>query len=304
MAEYVIFRRRRACVCVAEWIPLFEKVLIQEGVIKKNVDIAQLTGNASASGGTHRQGGVMDFWDLVKSIWKFLIIARQMGADASWHRSSKQGPWTPHFHCVLRGCRHNAPGRGQIYSVDNNGNGLTSGGRDNGPRPLSKRTYKEGIEWAKKKLGEDKPIEDYKSETQTYRVVNATQGFEIMWSKTKADTSRSPGYIIKTVGRSTKDPIGVMTENKVWYRQSDLVKAPAGEHNFTDPNGYKVGIVGDQVLELGKRLVLHGAKNYTPTRNYTAADTRVIKEFQKRNKLYVDGIPGPVTLRALAKDPS
>jgi peptidoglycan hydrolase-like protein with peptidoglycan-binding domain len=81
------------------------------------------------------------------------------------------------------------------------------------------------------------------------------------------------------------------------------MKVPAGEHNFNDPNGYKIGIVGDQVLKLGQRLVLHGAKNYTPTRNYTSADVNQVKIFQKKYKLLVDGIPGPITLAALAKDP-
>jgi hypothetical protein len=304
MAEYVIFRRRRACVCVAEWIPWFEKVLIMEGVIKRNVDIAQLTGNAGPSGGTHRQGGAMDFWTLVKSWWKFLVIARQMGADASWRRTPGQGPWDFHFHCVLRGCRHNSPCRYQINEVDNNQDGLRGSRRDDGPRPLSKRTWREGIAWAKQKLGEDKPIADWKPEVQTYKVVTTTTGYEIMWSKTKSATVRQPGYIIKTIGRSTKDPIGVMTEHKTWYRQSDLMKVPGGEHNPMDPEGYKLGIQGDQVLWLGQRLVLWGIKNYTPTRTYTTADVSAIKRFQTQNKLYVDGIPGPKTLAALAKDPS
>lgn len=301
MAEYVIFRRRRACVCVAEWIPIFEKVLIQEGVIKRNVDIAQLTGNASASGGTHSRGGAMDFWTTVKSWWKFLVIARQMGADASWRRLRSQGPWSEHFHCVLRGCPHNGPARYQLTEVDNNQDGLRGSRKDDGPRPLSKRTYKEGIAWAKKKLGGG-PIADYKAEVQTYEVTKQTSGFRKMWSEQWPDTVRNPGYIIKAVGRSTKDPIGVMTENEVWYRQSDLKKVGSGEHNPMDPNGYRIGIEGNQVLWLGQRLVAHEIR-ITPTRTYTSADVNAVKEFQRKNGLYVDGIPGPKTLPVLAANP-
>lgn len=303
MAEYVIFRRRRACVCLAEWIPVFEKVLIKDKVINKNVDIAQLTGNAGASAGTHSKGGAADFWDLVKSIWRFLVIARQMGADATWHRTPKQGFNPPHFHLVLRGCPHNSPARYQITEVDNNQNGLVGSARDDGPRPLSKRTWREGLAWAKKYLGSGGPIDDWKAEIQTYEVVRDTSGYETMWSKPYLSTDRKPGYIIKTVGRSTKDPIGVATENDVWYRQSDLKKVGSGEHNYNDPNGYKLGITGKQILWLDQRLIIHGML-ITPSMTMTQVDVNVVKAFQKKKGLYVDGIVGPNTIAALSKDPT
>jgi hypothetical protein len=183
MAEYVIFRRRRACVCVAEWIPWFEKVLIKREVIYKNVDIAQLTGNAGASGGTHRQGGAMDFWANVRKWWVFLVVARQMGADASWLRLAWQGPWTKHYHCVLRGCRHNSPARYQLTEVDNNQDGLRGSRKDDGPRPLSKRTWREGIEWAKKELGAETLEDDMPSAREFWKedIVPAPRGNEDTW---------------------------------------------------------------------------------------------------------------------------
>lgn len=183
MAEYVIFRRRRCCVCVAEWIPWFEKVLIKRGVIVRNVDIAQLTGGAPASGGTHTRGGAMDFWAIVKKWWMFLIVARQMGADASWLRLAWQGPWSKHYHCVLRGCPHNGPARYQITEVDNNQDGLRGSRKDDGPRPLSKRTWKQGIEWAKKELGQQTPEDDMPTPEEFWKadVVVAPRGTEATW---------------------------------------------------------------------------------------------------------------------------
>lgn len=144
----VWFRGKPTCPCVKEWLPWLERLYRLRGVIKKSIDIAQLTGAASASGGTHRGGGAFDLW---QSSDLAVEIARQMGADASWRRTRDQG-FPLHLHGVLRGCPHNLPARYQINAVDNWGNGLGKngmGGRDDGPRPLSKRTWEQGILWAK-----------------------------------------------------------------------------------------------------------------------------------------------------------
>lgn len=143
----VDFRGFPACECLAEWLPVFERRLLALGVIRHNIDIAQLIGGAKASAGTHSQGGAFDIWqhDPVT-----IATARQMGADATWARTAAQG-FSPHAHGVLRGCPHNAPARYQISAVDAGFNGLGAGGRggvDDGPRPLSRRTWREGIAWA------------------------------------------------------------------------------------------------------------------------------------------------------------
>jgi hypothetical protein len=77
-----------------------------------------------------------------------------MGADATWHRPYNwdHARGMEHTHGVLRGCPHNGPARYQIAAVDAGYNGLGHlghGARDNGPRPLSHRTWEEGIAWAK-----------------------------------------------------------------------------------------------------------------------------------------------------------
>lgn len=151
---YGLFRGRVACDCLIAWLPVYERKLIEAGAIKKNIDIAQLTGGAAASAGTHSQGGAYDIW---QSSWKALEIADEMGA-VSWGRTRKQG-FAPHQHGILRGCPHNGPARYQITAADAGYNGLGyagRGGRDDGPKPRSKRTWKQGIEWAE----EDMPLSD------------------------------------------------------------------------------------------------------------------------------------------------
>lgn len=150
------FRGFPACDCLAAWLPVFETELQRRGLLAGDLPIYQLIGNASASAGVHSQGGAFDVSDLVgdQDVW----VARQMGADATWARRAAQG-FVPHLHGVLRGCPHNEPGRYQIDAVDAGFNGLGAGGRggmDDGPRPLSKRSWREGIAWALEQ-GDDMP---------------------------------------------------------------------------------------------------------------------------------------------------
>lgn len=151
----VNFRGFKACTCLAEWLPWYERMLLEAGVIKHNIDIYQLIGGAAASAGTHSTGGA---FDIAQGTATALRIARDMGADATWRRRLN---WDgrggmAHTHGVLRGCPHNGPARYQIestrYGVDHGHNGLANGGKDDGPKPLSKRSYKQGIAYAKAKL--------------------------------------------------------------------------------------------------------------------------------------------------------
>lgn len=153
--DYVVdFRDKPACPCLAQWLPAYELELQRRGVLTGKLRIYQLIGTASASGGTHSKGGSFDISDLVgeEDVW----VARQMGADATWARTEAQG-FTPHLHGVLRGCPHNLPARYQIAAVDAGYNGLGRNGHgatDDGPRPLSGRTWQEGVEWARRQREE------------------------------------------------------------------------------------------------------------------------------------------------------
>lgn len=156
MTYVVDFRGRPACPCLAAWLPVYEAELQRRGQLAGDLPIYQLIGGAAASGGTHASGGAFDISDLTgdQDVW----VARQMGADATWARTRAQG-FTPHLHGVLTGCPHNGPARYQIDAVRAGFNGLGSGGQgapDDGPRPLSGRTWREGIEWAREQEDEMK----------------------------------------------------------------------------------------------------------------------------------------------------
>ncbi len=148
-------RRWNACSCLVKWLPVFEQELLDLGVIKHNIDVAQLIGGASASAGTHSKGGAFDIWQRDDTTIK---VAREMGA-ATWHRTRAQG-FQPHAHGVLNGCPHNGPARYQIAALAAGYNGLGyagRGGRDDGPSPRSLRSWEAGIEWAKKRQAARKP---------------------------------------------------------------------------------------------------------------------------------------------------
>jgi hypothetical protein len=152
----VNFRGRPACACLAAWLPIYEAELQRRGLLDGALRIFQLIGGAAASGGTHATGGAFDILDLPGN--DDVAIARQMGADATWLRKynwdGKGG--MAHVHGVLRGCPHNGPARYQIDAVDDGYNGLGRGGRgakDDGPRPLSGRTWVQGIAWARTQAG-------------------------------------------------------------------------------------------------------------------------------------------------------
>jgi hypothetical protein len=144
-----MFRGKPACDCQVQWLPAYERELLARRVIKFALDIYQLIGGAPQSGGTHVEGGAADTGQTSdEAIW----VARQMGADAGWKRPKgwDNGGGIEHAHLVLRGCPHNGPARYQIVAVDGGFNGLGKngqGGPDDGPRPLSGRSWQQGIAW-------------------------------------------------------------------------------------------------------------------------------------------------------------
>jgi hypothetical protein len=157
------YRGEWACPCQLIWLPVYERALRYFDVIgpAEVVDYAQLIGGFSGSGGTHgdldsrgnftRGGGAADIWITGPRADRAVWVARQMGADATWRRlAGWDGPGSDeHIHSVLRDCPHLTQSAvAQILAVDSGGDGL--GGTsipDPGPRPLSKRTWREGIQW-------------------------------------------------------------------------------------------------------------------------------------------------------------
>ena len=151
----VDFRGHPACPCQVAWLPAFEHEAQRRGILAGSLPLSQIIGGAPQSGGTHTSGGADDTYPLTGlDVDAYVWLSRQMGADATWLRPYN---WdgaggVAHVHRVLRGCPHNGPARSQIDAVDDGYNGLGSGGRgasDTGPRPLSNRTWQQGIEWAR-----------------------------------------------------------------------------------------------------------------------------------------------------------
>ncbi|WP_269304945.1 endonuclease/exonuclease/phosphatase family protein [Aeromicrobium sp. HA] len=145
------------CVCSDLWLPEFELTLSEYGI---RVRFTQLDGTVKESAGTHAGGA----FDLVVTeagprtlaeAYKLVVkVARQMGADATWERpfnwNGRNG--IRHIHGLLSGCPHLAgQARSQQADVRAGRNGLANRGRDTGPRPLSGRTWQQGIAWAKKR---------------------------------------------------------------------------------------------------------------------------------------------------------
>lgn len=141
----VYFRGHPCCPCMPPWLTALERELIALGVVETSIDIAQLTGDAEASAGVHKGGGAFDIWQHDETtVW----VCRQMGADATWARITGSFLTNRHTHGVLTDCPHNGPARYQIEEVRSGGDGLLGDAPDPGPRPLSGRTWREGIRWA------------------------------------------------------------------------------------------------------------------------------------------------------------
>lgn len=142
------FRGRPACSCLIAWLPVYERELLDQGLLKVELDIYQLIGAASASASTHKTGGSAD---LGQFSWQQIRVARRMGA-AAWDRTPPT--FSPrHAHLVLKGCPHaHAQAKQQVVELDAGGDGLVGSAPDNGPRdglfPLV--NYSQGIQWAKR----------------------------------------------------------------------------------------------------------------------------------------------------------
>lgn len=144
------FRGYPACSCLVAWLVAYERELKRVGEIKVSLDVLQLIGGYSKSGGTHATGGAAD---LVQCSDRAVKIARKMGA-AGWHRTPSQG-FIHHQHLVLNGCQHAAPSaKGQVVDYKRGYNGLI--GKSRRRESLTTRsllTWQEGIKWAAAQAG-------------------------------------------------------------------------------------------------------------------------------------------------------
>lgn len=158
---YGSYGGRTACDCLIAWLPVYERMLLAEGVIKQSLDVVQLTGGAPASGGTHTQGGAFDVRQRSATA---IRVGREMGAPAFWARTGPDWVGNEHAHGVLLGCPHNGPAAYQLTAqargYDGLGRATTGpyagmwgyGGRDPHPAAVTRRTWRQGIAWAEAEL--------------------------------------------------------------------------------------------------------------------------------------------------------
>lgn len=138
-----------------KWLTAYQDEALRRGYLKQGLDIEQTIGGAPASAGTHLLvNGKACCIDTADWSAEMVNLARAMGADATWHRKKN---WdnrggSEHCHINLRGIvnryanyQYDSPS----FGVDHGHNGLANGAKDDGPRPLSRRTWEEGIAWAK-----------------------------------------------------------------------------------------------------------------------------------------------------------
>lgn len=148
---------------LVEWAPEYRKELARHGIVAR---FTQLNGNYGPSAGTHA-GSAFDMVitdpgkRTMDAAYKLAVkIARQMGADATWERPKN---WDlrggiRHIHGLLNGGTSlSSAARQQQAAVKAGRNGLANNGADTGPRPLSGRTWRQGIAWAKAQAKPTKP---------------------------------------------------------------------------------------------------------------------------------------------------
>jgi hypothetical protein len=198
----VMFRGHPACPCQVQWLPALEAEAQRRGLLTGPLPISQLIGGAKQSGGTHVDGGESDFYPLtaftqVDGEGGLVWLCRQMGADPTWHRpidwDGHNG--VEHVHSGLVGCPHNVAAAGyQLVDVRAGLNGLANRGKDDGPRPLSGRTWQQGIDWAKEQeqMDENRMREIAREEIENFKVdVGGTSKVKLpallqrLWERTK-----------------------------------------------------------------------------------------------------------------------
>ena len=212
------FRGLPACTCQVAWFPVFERELRARGIIKQSLTLAQLIGAAEASAGTHSGGGAADWWETDIRIAQ---VARELGAPATWPRTTGSFATNKHTHSVLRGCPHLDPGAAaQIAEVDRGGDGLVGAISDHPElkRFTNKRTWQQGIRHANKlQLQRDRLI--------TIGTHNTLDG--------KADESGFADVIVFTEAVPREVRRELEKTHKVWacQQQKDLVLAVAKRLN-------------------------------------------------------------------------
>lgn len=216
-----------ACRHQLAWLPVMNEEARRLGVVRHKVDITQLIGGYVKSGGTHANGGAADFLQTSTALIRW---CRTYGARATWHRPRgwDGADGIAHTHSVLD-CPCNGPARYQQAAVEAGYNGLGlngRGGRDTGPRPIIKRTWKQGIRAA----GRDLPTRKTPAPVKLWAKANGTPA-RLYPGVGPVVRTRKAGFRAKAVAyyTDTSGRLHFKTKYGTWYAAADFTDRKPGK---------------------------------------------------------------------------
>lgn len=327
---YITLHGKRACSCQQKTLPYLERDLRAAGLIIKDLSglITQQAYNSTvnASGSTHDGGGV---WDVVHRLVD-TDAKKKIWARNGWipfDRRTIDAPrskWPNHGHMVVAGCPHrdasavkqeasaragrnalanNGPFRGnpgpiitwaQAVARETSSPGLPNTGVTNPPKPHPTWDGKSFPGAHIFTIGASHPAITLLGQ----RLI--AHGFERFYKEgpgprfTAADKLATQAFQISRKWKNADGIPGPMT----W---TELMKAPPKP--TTPITIIRRGATGETVRKLqdGLNRVFPAYSKLKEDGIFGYATERVVKEFQKRSNLKIDGIVGPVTKAALAK---
>lgn len=153
---YAVWHEHVGCVDVIAFLRAAEALGLARGLIREELDVVQLTGDADASAGVHSLGSAFDVLQL-SDAWVRLF--REMGA-AFYPRTGAAWAGNEHGHGVIP-CPHDARSAYQFTAYTRGYSGLGQGpagspyagmwgygSKDTEWRPATIRTPAQGIAWA------------------------------------------------------------------------------------------------------------------------------------------------------------
>ena len=331
---YITLHGKRACSCQQKTLPYLERDLRAAGLIKKDLSglITQQAYNSTvnASGSTHDGGGV---WDVVHRLVD-TDAKKKIWARNGWipfDRRTIDAPkskWPNHGHMVVAGCPHRDPSAvKQEVSARAGRNALENNGPfrgDCGPiitwaQAVARETGSPGLPntgvvtppkphpvWD----GKSFPGEHVFTIGQSHPAVTLL-GQRLIAHGYKRFYKVGPGPRFSAADKMATQAFQVaqgwkgtgangIPGPKTWA----LLMAPPKPVAPTTPIiMMRRGATGESVRKLqdGLNRVFPAYSKLKEDAIFGYATERVIKEFQKRSNLKIDGIVGPVTKAALAK---
>lgn len=333
---YVTLHGKRACTCQQKTLPYLERDLRAAGLIKKDLSglITQQAYNSTvdASGPTHDRGGV---WDVVHRLVD-TDAKKKIWMKHGWipfDRRTEDAPgskWPNHGHMVVAGCPHRDPSAvKQEVAARNGRNGLANNGPfrgDPGPiitweQALARETGSPGL--PNTGVVTPTPVAPKPHPVWDGKSFPGAHVFQINASH-PAVTLLGQRLILHGYGRYYKVGPGpkfsLADKLATQAFQKDQGWTGAGANGIPGPKTWerlmaaprttsgssliiRRGATGERVkrLQAGLNRVFPAYSKLKVDSIFGYATERVVKEFQKRAGIKVDGIVGNQTTTALAR---